>query len=97
MLKHGHPVTKTFDSPGPIALLCNIHPEMLGYVLVIPSTSFGKIDSNGAYAIGDVPPGTYKATVWVPRAPTVTQSVTVSAGSPVTLDFTVKPGAKHKH
>ncbi len=90
-LKKGEPVARTFDTPGPVALLCNIHPEMLGYLLVIPSTYFGKIGPDGKYVIEGVPPGTYKATAWVPRAPTVTEPVTVSAGGEVTEDFEVQP------
>ena len=41
-LQKGDTARRTFDAPGPFALLCNIHPEMLGYVLVIPSTIFRK-------------------------------------------------------
>lgn len=89
-LKKDHPVSKTFTTPGPVSLLCNIHPEMLGFVLVIPSTYFGKVDADGKYVIGDVPPGTYKATAWVPRDPTVTKPVTVSPNGVATADFEVQ-------
>lgn len=83
---------RKFDSPGPVALLCNIHPEMLGYLLVVPSTSFGTVGPDGKYVVPDVPPGTYKATVWAPRLPTVTQSVTVTSGA-VTANFNLPPAA----
>lgn len=90
MLKTGHPVSRVFEKAGPFPLLCNIHPEMLGFLLVIPTTTYGKIDSNGTYEIGGVAPGTYQITAWVPRQPTVTKSVTVTAGSPATVDFVVQ-------
>jgi plastocyanin len=80
-LQKNDTVTRKFDSPGAFALLCNIHPEMLGYLLVIPSTYFGKFGPDGKYAIGNVPPGTYKATAWSPRTPPVSQSVTVGQGA----------------
>ncbi len=83
--------TKTFNAPGVISLLCNIHPEMLGYLLVIPSTYFGPVRSDGKYAIHNVPPGTYKLTAWAPRVPTMTQSVTVARKDIVTADFTLHP------
>ncbi len=54
---------------------------MLGYLLVIPSTYFGKFGPDGKYSIGNVPPGTYKATAWSPRTPPVSQSVTVGQGA----------------
>jgi len=82
--------SRTFDSPGAVALLCNIHPEMLGYLLVIPSTYFGKLDASGKFVIAGVPPGTYRATAWAPRLPTTTQSVTVGTGA-VTANFDLRP------
>ncbi len=79
---------KRFDTAGSYSMLCNIHPEMLSYLVVIPSTYFGRIGSDGKYAIGSVPPGTYRLTAWGPRMQPVTQSVTVSAGAGVTrADF----------
>jgi plastocyanin len=85
---------RKFDAPGVIALLCNVHPEMVGYLLVVPSTYFGKLGADGTYVIANVPPGTYKATAWAPRMVNATQSVTVSATGAVTADFELQPGPK---
>jgi len=82
---------RRFDKVGAIALLCNIHPEMLGYLLVIPSTAFGKLGVDGTYVITSVPPGTYRATLWSPRLPTVTQSVTVPDEGAATANFELRP------
>jgi plastocyanin len=92
-LRKGETAGRTFDSPGAVALLCNIHPEMLGYVLVIPSTYFGKLGADGKYVIANVPPGAYRATVWSPRLPTVTQLVTVPPTGVVTANFELRPAA----
>jgi plastocyanin len=86
-LQKGQTSQRTFDAPGPVALLCNIHPEMLAYVLVVPSTYFGTLAADGTYFITNVPPGTYRATAWAPRMKPVTQSVTVPAEGPVTANF----------
>jgi plastocyanin len=90
-LQKDHTAVRTFESPGVVALLCNIHPEMLGYVLVIPSTSFGKLGADGKYVIANVAPGTYGATAWVPRMLTATQSVTVGPTGTVTANFELHP------
>jgi plastocyanin len=82
---------RRFDAPGAISLLCNIHPEMVGYLLVIPSTYFGKVGPDGKYLIASVPPGTYKATLWAPRMPRVTRPVTVTAAGAVTSNFDLPP------
>lgn len=84
---------RTFDAPGAIAVLCNIHPEMIGYVLVIPSTSFGMVGPEGRYSIAGVPPGTYRATAWAPHMQPTTQSVTVGSLGPATVAFELPPAA----
>jgi plastocyanin len=95
-LRKDETAVRRFESPGAIALLCNIHPEMLGYVLVIPSTYFGKLAVDGGYVIASVPPGTYRATAWAPRMPPVTQSVTIGQAGMTTANFELPPqGGTH--
>jgi plastocyanin len=84
---------RTFTTPGAFALLCNIHPEMLGYLLVIPSSYFGHVGADGQYIITNVPPGTYKATAWSPRMIPATQAVTVGQEGAVTANFALQPEA----
>jgi len=84
-------VARRFDAPGAISLLCNIHPEMIGYLLVVPSTSFALVAPDGKYAISDVPPGTYRATFWAPRAAPFTWPVTVTADGVATANFELRP------
>jgi hypothetical protein len=76
----------TFKTPGVYSLLCNLHPNMLGYVVVTPSSYFAKANAKGEFSLKDVPAGTYKITAWAPRQQTVTQSVTVT-GADVKADF----------
>jgi plastocyanin len=68
-----------FDRVGTYTLLCNLHPSMLGYLVVAPSSYYARTDARGHFRLKDVPAGTYKITAWAPRLPTVTQSVTVGA------------------
>jgi len=69
-----------FDKPGTYSLLCNLHPNMLGYLVVTPSSYFAKADAKGHFTIKDVPAGTYQITAWAPRQKTVTQPVTIKDG-----------------
>lgn len=71
---------RVMKSAGTYTLLCNLHPGMLGYLVVSPSSYFAKADAQGRFAIKNVPPGTYKATAWAPRQQPFTQSVTVKDG-----------------
>jgi plastocyanin len=77
---------KVFKSAGHYTLLCNLHPGMLGYLVVAPSSYYAKADAQGRFAIKNVPAGTYKVTAWAPRDQPVTQSVTVKDGD-VSINF----------
>jgi plastocyanin len=77
---------RTFKNPGVYALLCNLHPGMLGYLAVTPSTWFARTDGKGNFTMKHVPTGTYKVTAWAPRQTPVTQSVTVGDAD-VTIHF----------
>jgi len=78
--------SRAFKTAGTYSLLCNLHPGMLGYVVVTPSSYYAKANVQGQFAIKDVPPGTYKVTAWAPRQQPLTQSVTVKDGD-VAINF----------
>lgn len=78
----------TFKTPGVYTLLCNLHPNMLGYVVVSPSSYFAKANAKGQFAIKDVPAGAYKITAWAPRLKPVTEPVVIKDAD-VTQDFTL--------
>jgi plastocyanin len=71
---------RVFKQPATYSLLCNLHPGMLGYLVVTPSTWFAKAGKDGTFTMKDVPAGTYRITAWAPRNAPVTQSVTVKDG-----------------
>jgi plastocyanin len=77
---------RVFHTPGSFSLLCNLHPGMLGYLMVTPSTWWAKTDAKGNFTMKHVPSGTYKVTAWAPRQAPITQSVTV-ASTDVTVNF----------
>lgn len=54
-----------FDKPGLVVLGCNIHDTMVGFVGVVDSPYFGKVESTGNVAL-EVPPGRYTLRVWQP-------------------------------
>lgn len=77
----------TFDKPGAVPLLCNVHPEMGGYLVVSPTPYFAETDDAGTYKISDVPDGSYNVVVWHEGAKGQTKPVTVSGDTKA--DFTV--------
>ena len=77
----------TFDKAGVVPLLCNVHPEMAGYLVVSPTPYFAETDDQGNYKIGDVPDGSYTVVVWHEGAKNQSKPVSVSGSTKA--DFTV--------
>ena len=78
-----------FSDLGAAPLLCNVHPEMSGYVVVAPTPYFGVSDKEGNFDIKNVPPGHYTLTTWSEEGKPTTQAVDV-AGETATVTLTVK-------
>jgi plastocyanin len=76
-----------FDNPGAVPLLCNVHPEMGGYIVVSPTPYFAVTDKSGNYKIDNVPDGSYNVTAWHEGAKNSSKPVTV-AGEGI-ADFTL--------
>jgi plastocyanin len=55
-----------FDRPGVITLGCNIHDNMLAYIVVTRAAYFGRTDAQGQWKVNDLPPGRYRVKVWHP-------------------------------
>ena len=79
----------TFDKPGVVALGCNIHDSMSGFVYVTATPFAALTDAAGRVAIANVPTGGARVTVWHPsiRSPggTATQPITVGAAGFATV------------
>ncbi len=58
--------TVTFDQPGVIALGCNIHDAMTGFVFVTATPFTAQTDASGRIAFGNVPAGAVTVRVWHP-------------------------------
>jgi plastocyanin len=67
-----------FDQPGVVPLLCNVHPEMAGYIIVSPTPYFAQTDASGNYRIENVPDGKYNVVAWHEGTKPLTKSVDVS-------------------
>ena len=78
-----------FNDVGVASLLCNVHPEMNGYIFVSPTPYFAVTDKSGNYEIKNVPPGKYTLKTWSQDGKVTTQAVEVGAGA-ITADLTVK-------
>jgi plastocyanin len=78
-----------FDKPGVYTQLCQVHPEMEGYVVVLDTPYYATTDATGQFAIKSVPAGKYKLVAWSEKLKKGEQDITVEAGKPATVDLTL--------
>jgi plastocyanin len=78
-----------FNEPGVVPLLCNVHPEMSGYIIVVGTPYFAVTDKEGNFEIKNVPAGKYALTTWSEEGKPTTQEIEVGGGT-ATADLTVK-------
>jgi plastocyanin len=76
-----------FDTPGAVPILCNVHPEMSAYLVVVPTPYFATSDQAGNYKIENVPDGSYTVIAWHEGAKN--QSKPVSVSGDTKADFTL--------
>lgn len=92
----GQTVTHTFDRPGEVITLCQLHLEMAAYILVFdhPFFTVAEIDEgtqSAGYALDNVPPGLYQLEVWHKKLKMKGEPipVEVKAGQAVHVDVAI--------
>ena len=78
----------SFDSPGTYAILCQLHPEMTAWVVVVPTTYYQMTDAHGEFHLDGVPAAAYTLMVWHERAGPYEQRVQL--GSRGTARMTIR-------
>ncbi len=78
-----------FNDLGVAPLLCNVHPEMSGYIVVTPTPYSAVTNKEGEFAIKDVPPGHYTLKTWSEDGKPASQAVDVS-GAATNVEVTVR-------
>jgi len=80
-----------FDQPGVVRVFCDIHSHMSAFVLVFAHRYFAMTDTDGAYMIDGIPPGTYTVTAWHEGQTYDARSVAIPAnGGVVEQNFQVQ-------
>jgi plastocyanin len=76
-----------FDEPGAYTQLCRIHPDGLGFVVVVATPYYDVTDAEGHFEIGDVAPGHYELVAWSEELDPLTQEIDVAPGQTLTLSL----------
>ena len=102
----GKSTSVVFDKPGVVELRCDVHAEMLAYILVMKNPYFGITDEKGHFTIPDnrylkahgltgipeLPAGTYKLKSRHPKLKTGQQNVTVAESGTVNVELNLSRG-----
>lgn len=78
----------TFKKECFASLLCRVHPEMEGFVSVLPTPYFAVTAADGSYQIKDVPDGSYSVTAWHPKLKAAQKSVSVKGATEASFEIT---------
>lgn len=84
------PKLVTFEKPGLVPVFCNIHPEMIAYVVVLENNAYAMTDKDGTFQMRNVPIGTYTINAWLSRAKRVSREVVVQPGQETKIHLEIK-------
>lgn len=95
--RQGSSRSVTMTRPGVVTVYCNLHPQMIGYILVTPSTLYAQTAADGTFRLPNIPVGHHRVAVWAPNAKPVVTEVDVSESEPATVDLAVVRGHAGPH
>ena len=84
-----HPDTKPVQFPrqGIVTVFCNIHPQMISTILVLPNDRYAMTGPQGKYRIADIPEGKHTVYAWVEGARPIKKTVVFAPGKPVRVNL----------
>lgn len=65
----------TFSRSGIVTLGCNIHDDMIAYLVVTNAEWFGRTSKDGSWSVSDLSAGEFRVEVWHPRMREPTEMV----------------------
>ncbi len=83
-----------FDKPGLVPVFCNIHPQMISFVVVLENSAFAETGKDGKFTIPNVPPGKYTINAWKPKAQRVSAEIEVLPGQETVANLELKETEK---
>ncbi|MEO7731816.1 MAG: hypothetical protein ABIY55_12640 [Kofleriaceae bacterium] len=87
----------TMTRPGVVTVYCNMHPQMVGYILVTPSHLVVRAGQDGLFRLANVPVGHHRVVAWAPNAKPVVAEIDVGEADPATLELALQRGRGRPH
>jgi plastocyanin len=93
----GESKTVTMTRPGVVSVYCNMHPQMVGHILVVPNANYVRAGGDGFFRLTNVPAGRHRVVAWAPNAKPVTADAEVTESGVVTIELELKAGRAGPH
>lgn len=81
---------KRCDKVCDAVMLCNVHPEMEAFVVIMQNPYYAQSDDSGYFEIENVPPGDHTIKVWHPKRRAKAQNIKVPKEGTVEIEFALK-------
>jgi len=93
--KPGESQTVTFDKPGIVELRCDLHSEMISYILVMKNSFFALTDKKGNFIldVAGLEPGKYFLKTWHEKLKNSKMPIELPAAAGKKLTINLKRGA----
>jgi plastocyanin len=95
--RQGESKSVTMSRPGVVSVYCNMHPQMVGHILVVPNGNFVRAGKDGFFRLTNVPTGRHRIVAWAPDAKPVVAEAEVSETEAVTVELELKKGRGGPH
>ncbi len=83
----------TFSDPGIVTLGCNIHDDMIAYLVVTDAGWSGRTAEDGSWTAANLPAGDFRIEVWHPRmreTPLVEKTLKLEGAAPARVEVELK-------
>jgi plastocyanin len=95
--RQGETRTVKMSKTGVVTVYCNMHPQMVGHILVVPNGHYVRAGKDGFFRLANVPAGTRRLVAWAPNAKPMSVSANVVDGEVVTIELALKKGRTMPH
>jgi plastocyanin len=93
----GDSKTVTMTKSGVVSVYCNMHPQMVGHILVVPNGNYVRAGKDGFFRLTNVPAGRHRVVAWAPNAKPAEADAEVTKDGVVTLELELKKGRATAH
>lgn len=87
LYRSGATKSRTFGEPGLVRVYCNIHPQMVGFVMVVDSDFAAVTDRSGSFRFDEVPAGSWTLKAWHEEGSETSLPLIVPAAAPLTVSI----------